>query len=137
MSLKPQGISPIPEETARIARAAYPKGNVYTWSTILQNIQPGAYYPRTGTNTKDDSDMGLSDLNPLEVNQATDALYLGEDLFYRIIDIAVIEVHSQVTLLFVRASGHAPTVFEHTWNDPPGSGPFKQLLAKTIKVFEE
>jgi transposase len=29
MSLKPQGISPVPEETARIARAAYPKGNVY------------------------------------------------------------------------------------------------------------
>ena len=73
----------------------------------------------------------------LEVNQATDALYLGEDLFYRIIDIAVIAVHSQVTLLFVRASGHAPTVFEHTWNHPPGSGPFKQLLAKTIKVLEE
>ena len=29
MSLKPQRISPVPEETARIARAAYPKGNVY------------------------------------------------------------------------------------------------------------
>lgn len=29
MSLKPQGISSVPEETARIARAAYPKGNVY------------------------------------------------------------------------------------------------------------
>lgn len=29
MSLKPQGISPVPEETVRIARAAYPKGNVY------------------------------------------------------------------------------------------------------------
>ncbi len=29
MSLKPQGISPVPEETARIAHAAYPKGNVY------------------------------------------------------------------------------------------------------------
>jgi len=29
MSLKPQGISPVSEETARIARAAYPKGNVY------------------------------------------------------------------------------------------------------------
>ena len=28
MSLKPQPISPVPEETARIARAAYPKGNV-------------------------------------------------------------------------------------------------------------
>lgn len=29
MSLKPQGISPIPEETVRVARAAFPKGNVY------------------------------------------------------------------------------------------------------------
>ncbi len=29
MSLKSQAISPVPAETARIARAAYPKGNVY------------------------------------------------------------------------------------------------------------
>ena len=29
MSLKPQELGPIPEETARIARAAYPKGNVW------------------------------------------------------------------------------------------------------------
>src|SRR5207248_11550006 len=29
MSLKPYPISPVPEETARIARAAYPKGNIY------------------------------------------------------------------------------------------------------------
>lgn len=29
MSLKPQAISPVPAETARVARAAYPKGNVY------------------------------------------------------------------------------------------------------------
>jgi len=29
MSLNPQEISPAPEETARIAHAAYPKGNVY------------------------------------------------------------------------------------------------------------
>src|SRR5258707_6887283 len=28
MSLKPQGINPVPEETARIACTAYPKGNV-------------------------------------------------------------------------------------------------------------
>jgi hypothetical protein len=73
----------------------------------------------------------------LTVNQATDALYVGENLFYRIIDLAVIEVSSQITVLFVRVSGHAPSTFEQTWNDPPGSGPFKQLLAKTIKVIEE
>ena len=29
MSLHPQVLCPIPEETARVARAAYPKGNVY------------------------------------------------------------------------------------------------------------
>jgi transposase len=29
MSLKPEGINPVPEETARIAHAAYPKGNVF------------------------------------------------------------------------------------------------------------
>jgi transposase len=29
MSLQPQGVSPVPEETARVARAAFPKGNVY------------------------------------------------------------------------------------------------------------
>src|SRR5260221_4340131 len=29
MSLKPQAVCPVPQETARVARAAYPKGNVY------------------------------------------------------------------------------------------------------------
>src|SRR5215472_5761453 len=29
MSLKPQEFGPIPEETARVAHAAYPKGNVF------------------------------------------------------------------------------------------------------------
>lgn len=29
MSLKPSVIAPVPEETARIARTAFPKGNLY------------------------------------------------------------------------------------------------------------
>jgi transposase len=29
MSMHPQTIGPIPEETARVARAAFPKGNLY------------------------------------------------------------------------------------------------------------
>jgi transposase len=29
MSLHPQAFCPVPEETVRVARAAYPKGNVY------------------------------------------------------------------------------------------------------------
>jgi transposase len=29
MSLQPQALCPVPEETVRVAHAAYPKGNVY------------------------------------------------------------------------------------------------------------
>ena len=29
MSLRPEPVGPVPEETARVARAAFPKGNVY------------------------------------------------------------------------------------------------------------
>jgi transposase len=29
MSLQPQELPPVPDETRRIARAAFPKGNVY------------------------------------------------------------------------------------------------------------
>ena len=47
MSMRPQEISPVPEETARIARAAYPRGNVYMQlrdelGTIYQDHREGA-----------------------------------------------------------------------------------------------
>jgi transposase len=29
MSMHPQRIGPVPEDTARVARAAFPKGNLY------------------------------------------------------------------------------------------------------------
>ena len=29
MSLQPEPVGPVPEETVRVARAAFPKGNVY------------------------------------------------------------------------------------------------------------
>jgi hypothetical protein len=65
-----------------------------------------------------------------------DRLYLGEGRFYRIIDVAVIEIAEDYTICFVRASDHAPGTFEQTWNSPAGSGPFKQLIAKEIRVIE-
>ena len=47
MSMKPQEISPVPEETARVARAANPKGNiicgcVMSWaaSTRIRCLRP-------------------------------------------------------------------------------------------------
>lgn len=63
-----------------------------------------------------------------------DELYLGGDLFYKIIDVAVIAVRRYQTLIFVRVSSHAPGLFDQTWNTPPGSGPFKQLIAETIQL---
>ncbi|MHB8597169.1 MAG: IS1182 family transposase [Ktedonobacteraceae bacterium] len=53
MSLKPTPIGPVPEETARITRAAYPKGNIYVqlrdeFGTIYEDEHFVNLYPRRG-----------------------------------------------------------------------------------------
>ena len=53
MSMKPQEISPVPEETARVARAANPKGNVYMrvrdeLGSIYQDQMFTALFPQRG-----------------------------------------------------------------------------------------
>ena len=53
MSLHPQATYPIPEETQRIARAAFPCGNLYMQvadrlGTIYQDAQFAALFPRRG-----------------------------------------------------------------------------------------
>lgn len=70
-------------------------------------------------------------LDPLTVAKN---LYIGKDKFYRIIDVSVIKISSKLVTIFVRASSHSPGTFDQTWNDPPGSGPFKQLIAQEIEI---
>lgn len=42
MSLHPQPIAPVPEETSRVARAAFPKGNPYlTFRDGIVNLMGG------------------------------------------------------------------------------------------------
>jgi transposase len=53
MSMHPQEISPVPEETARVARAANPKGNVYMrmrdeLGSIYEDQMFTALFPRRG-----------------------------------------------------------------------------------------
>ena len=53
VSLKPQAMGPVPEETARIARAAYPQGNIYmqvrdTLGTIYEDEQFADLFPQRG-----------------------------------------------------------------------------------------
>lgn len=56
MSLQPQPIGPVPEETVRIARAAFPKGNLYITlrdeiGTLYSDFDFAALYPTHGQPT--------------------------------------------------------------------------------------
>lgn len=53
MSLHPQALCSIPEETARVARAAYPKGNIYMrirdeLGTIYEDEACAHLFPQCG-----------------------------------------------------------------------------------------
>ena len=68
----------------------------------------------------------------VRVDDALDSIYLGSDRFYRIIDVAVRKLLPEHTVIFVRASGHAPAGFDQTWN-ASDLGPFKQMLAEHLE----
>ena len=44
----------------------------------------------------------------VSVDEAVDKIHVGSDRFYRIIDVAIIEVLSNESVAFVRVSGHPP-----------------------------
>ena len=53
MSLKPSVIEPVPEQTERVARAAFPKGNLYIsirdqLGTLFEDADFSSLYPRRG-----------------------------------------------------------------------------------------
>jgi hypothetical protein len=68
----------------------------------------------------------------MSVDEAVNRIYLGDDRFYRIIDIAIKKIASDHTIVFVQVSGHPPGQFSQTW-DPAHFGPFKQIFAQTIE----
>lgn len=70
----------------------------------------------------------------LGTSDALDEIYLGPDRFFRIIDLSISRVSKDVATVYMAVSGHPPGPLSQTWNQPPGSGPFKQTLAETVKV---
>lgn len=70
----------------------------------------------------------------LTLETAVDEVYLGPDLYYLIIDLAVIRVSNESSTVFMRPSGHTPGPWSQTWNQPTGMGPFKQLLSDEIAL---
>lgn len=70
MSLKPQGISPVPEETARIAHAAYPKGKVYMHmrdelGTISEDESFAHLFPNNGQPAEARLSLSARDHHPV------------------------------------------------------------------------
>jgi hypothetical protein len=70
--------------------------------------------------------------NIMNVDEAMDRIYIGNDRFYRIIDIAVRGISSNQAIAFVRVGGHPLCPFSQTW-DPKNLGPFKQILAQRVE----
>lgn len=62
----------------------------------------------------------------MTVDEAADALYLGPESFYRIIDVGILDADENEVRLFVRPSDHPPGRWSETWA-PSGDGPFKFL----------
>jgi len=69
-----------------------------------------------------------------EKDEAFEAIYLGTDRFYRIIDLVVSRVSKDTSTVFMSISGHPPGPLNQTWNEPSGSGPFKQVLADKVEL---
>ncbi len=64
MSLHPQVVYLVPEATARVARAAFPKGNVYMQmydelGLIYENHQFATLFPRRGQPAEDPARLAL------------------------------------------------------------------------------
>lgn len=64
-------------------------------------------------------------------SEVLDNIYIDGEHFYVIIDVAIMGVRDDVSLVFVRPSGHQPTSFDKTWL-PNDLGPFKILISKEL-----
>jgi hypothetical protein len=73
----------------------------------------------------------------MKIQDALDAIYIDEERFHVVIDVAITEVSNTTATALVRVSAHAPVPFERTWNQPPGSGPFKTMVAQELKRIAE
>jgi hypothetical protein len=58
---------------------------------------------------------------------AADALYLGPERFYKLIDVLIKWIEGDTAVTFVRAAGFDPCPWEETL-DPGGLGPFKTTM---------
>lgn len=70
----------------------------------------------------------------LGVEEAIDRLFVDDFSAYKKIDIAVIQIKKNKTIVFVRASGYGPVPWQESFNFAEGEGPFDQLCFEDIEV---
>jgi hypothetical protein len=63
-----------------------------------------------------------------------DLMYLGESLFYPMIDIGVKAASNNEVTVFVRITAYEPCPFDRTWNTPKGNGPFRVLEPMNLRI---
>ncbi len=70
------------------------------------------------------------------IDEAVDKLYIGNDLSWLIIDVAVQRIEGDNTTVFVRPSGHDPEPWPSTWKFDEGKGPFNQMIYQGIEIVD-
>jgi hypothetical protein len=66
---------------------------------------------------------------------AFEQVYINPNQFYRVIDVSLRRVSKDMSTVCMVISGHTPGPLSQTWNQPPGSGPFKQVLANEVEAI--
>jgi hypothetical protein len=104
-----------------------------------QKLNEAAKLAETSLNKNFSREFGILRNSPradgrrISVEEAVTELYISESRFFLIIDIAVVEVSPAITWFWTQESGHPPSSFDQTWNQPQGSGPFKIMFADNIR----
>jgi len=71
-------------------------------------------------------ELHLKGVHDRSASEAAEDLFLGEDRFYKCIDVSV-HPRRRPDVFFVRASGHTPCPWEETMN-AASSGPFHVIM---------
>jgi hypothetical protein len=73
--------------------------------------------------------------DPISVDAALDRLWMDENRFRWVIDVAIVAYSVNSTFLFVRPSDHHPVPLERTMMYPDVNAPFQQMISSTVQFI--
>ena len=72
--------------------------------------------------------------SPISVNDAASHLYVNAHKFHKVINVGLFAVTQGCLRFVVVKTGFQPVVWDQTWNQPAGWGPFKEIIFDSIEV---